>query len=114
MHIYWADEELIVTVYFTSRGYTDAATVDVLEVRGYRRSVAAVRRKVEDIVREYPHLLSASGKWNIIEVDWWLDHLSLAHDTVSDLIGCNALDVAIAEEVSGRPSEVVDGVLTIV
>ncbi|RJE18575.1 hypothetical protein PHISCL_09094 [Aspergillus sclerotialis] len=98
MSIYWVDKELIVTVYFTSRGYTDAAVADVLEVRGYRRSVAAVRRKVEGIVREYPHLLLASGKWNIIEVDWWLDHLSLAHDAVSDLIGCNALDVAIAEE----------------
>ena len=66
MSIDWADEELIVTVYFTSRGYTDAAVVDVLKVRGYRRSVAAVRRKVEGIVREYPRLLSASGKWNII------------------------------------------------
>ena len=97
MSIYCADEELIVTVYFTLRGYTDAA----------------VRRKVEGIVREYPHLLSASGKWNIIEVDWWLDHLSLAHDAVSELIGCSALDVAIAEEVSGRPGEVVNAVLTI-
>ena len=48
----------------------------------------------------------------LIEVDWWLDHLSLAHDAVSDLIGYNALDMAIVEEVSGRPGELFDAVLT--
>lgn len=112
MSIDWADEELIVTVYFNSRGYTDAAVADVLEARGYRRSAAAIRCKVDAVVTQFPHLVSASGEWNIKEVDWWLDHLSLAHDAVSDLIGCNALDATIAEQVSGCPGEVVDGVLT--
>ncbi|KAF9882562.1 hypothetical protein FE257_007078, partial [Aspergillus nanangensis] len=98
MSIYWADEELVITVYFASRGYTDAAVSDVLCVRGYQRSAAAVRRKVEVVVKQYTYLLSPTGKWNVNKVDWWLDNLSLTHDAVNELIRCNASDTAIAEE----------------
>lgn len=99
MTTFWTDAELIVAVYFISRGFTDAAVSQTLRTRGFRRSCAAVRRKVQDIQNKYPHLRSTTGEWDFDAVDFWLDKLSLDYETVSRLISCTHMEGTIAEKV---------------
>ncbi|KAB8240118.1 hypothetical protein BDV35DRAFT_402635 [Aspergillus flavus] len=83
MGSFWSDAELVTTVYFCSRGFTDGAVSRILSIRGYYRT---------------PFLQLASGSWDIDEVDMWLDSLSLDHETVNHLIACNRINAYIADE----------------
>ncbi|KAA8641404.1 uncharacterized protein ATNIH1004_001869 [Aspergillus tanneri] len=93
---YWSDAELIVAVYFTSRGFTEAAVSQILHARGFRRSYDAVYRKIKDIRNKHPVLQAKDQDWDINAVDLWLDELSLDHQTVNHLICCSDLEATIA------------------
>ncbi|RAQ75718.1 hypothetical protein COH21_012112 [Aspergillus flavus] len=98
MGSFWSDAELVTTVYFCSRGFTDGAVSRILGIRGYYRTPRAIRRKIADTLKHFSSLQLASGSWDIDEVDMWLDSLSLDHETVNHLIACNRIDAYIADE----------------
>lgn len=95
----WSDAEVIIMIYFISRGFTDLAVSHILHVRGYRRPLSAVWQMLQVILGQFPCLRTTIGRWDIDQVDWWIDSLSLEHEAVNWLISCTEIDAAIAEEV---------------
>ena len=95
----WSDAEVIILIYFISRGFTDLAVSHILHVRGYRRPLSAVWQMLQVILEQFPYLRTTTGRWDIDQVDWWIDSLSLEHEAVNWLISCTEIDAAIAEEV---------------
>ncbi|GCB25854.1 hypothetical protein AAWM_08739 [Aspergillus awamori] len=94
----WSDAEVIILIYFISRGFTDLAVSHILHVRGYRRPLSAVWQMLQVILEQFPYLRTTTGRWDIDQVDWWIDSLSLEHEAVNWLISCTEIDAAIAEE----------------
>lgn len=104
--VLWTRQEIMVAVYFISRGLTEAAVSDILRARGYQRSTSAVRCKIKDIVRQNGGLQDAQHEWRIHAVDYWLDSQGLPHNVVSQVIGPTAKDVAAIEKVWVTPTAV--------
>ncbi|GCB25804.1 hypothetical protein AAWM_08689 [Aspergillus awamori] len=98
MNDQWSDAEIIILIYFISRGFTGLAVSHILHVRGYRRPLSAVWQTLQVILEQAPHLQTKTGRWDIDQVDWWIDLLSLEHEAVNWLISCTEIDAAIAEE----------------
>ncbi|OJJ65534.1 hypothetical protein ASPBRDRAFT_35846 [Aspergillus brasiliensis CBS 101740] len=94
----WSDAEIIILIYFISRGFTDLAVSHVLHVRGYRRPPSAVWQMLQVILEHYPYLQTKTGHWDIDQVDEWIDSLSMEHEAVNWLISCTNIDAAIADE----------------
>ncbi|OJJ65602.1 hypothetical protein ASPBRDRAFT_201694 [Aspergillus brasiliensis CBS 101740] len=94
----WSDAEIIILIYFISRGFTDLAVSHVLHVRGYRRPPLAVWQMLQVILEQYPYLQTKTGHWDIDQVDEWIDSLSMEHEAVNWLISCTNIDAAIADE----------------
>ncbi|OJJ29544.1 hypothetical protein ASPWEDRAFT_85559, partial [Aspergillus wentii DTO 134E9] len=99
MTCYWADAEVVVAIYFLSRGFSEAAVAELLSHRGFWRSARAVHHKVLDILTKFPYLQKSPRFWDIEAVDQWLDCQSLDHKTVNNLIYCLNDDAKVAEQV---------------
>lgn len=104
--ILWTKPEIMVAVYFISRGLTEAAVSDILRARGYQRSTSAVRCKIKYILRHYSGLQDAQHEWCIHAVDNWLDNQGLPHSVVSQVIGPTDKDIAAIEKVWVTPTAV--------
>ena len=95
----WTDPELIIAVYFSSRGISYKAVERLLCKRGYRRTRHAIAAKLKAIACSYPTLRLTARVWNLAEVDKWIDNLSLSHSEVNLLIRFNEEDAIIVDSV---------------
>lgn len=95
----WSDEELIVTVYFTSRGFLPEIVAEFLARRQLLRSLDSIHAKLLEITSTNPTLGMEAGVWDIQAVDKFIDGLSLDHDAVSQLIRFTKSDVNVVEKV---------------
>ncbi|KAE8155651.1 hypothetical protein BDV40DRAFT_306808 [Aspergillus tamarii] len=93
----WTDAELIIAVYFSSRGIGYKAVARLLCKRGYRRTRHAIATKIKAIAYSYPTLRLTPRVWNLAEVDRWIDNLSLSHSEVNSLIRFNEEDAIIVD-----------------
>ncbi|KAL2824080.1 hypothetical protein BJY01DRAFT_256528 [Aspergillus pseudoustus] len=96
--VFWTDAEVIVAVYFLSRGVTEVAISEMLQARGYHRSISSVRCKTMAIARQNKKLQKSRDEWDIRAVDFWLDSRTLPHGVVSQVIGPTDKDIAIMGE----------------
>ncbi|KAJ5808851.1 hypothetical protein N7474_010120 [Penicillium riverlandense] len=95
----WSDEEIIILVYYTSRGFKPSIVAEILSRRQFSRSLESIETMILEIVNDNPTLQVEPGLWDNQSVDQWIDALSLDHQTVSRLIQFTEADANMVEEV---------------
>lgn len=99
-----SDAELVIVLYFYSRGVAFAPLAGILSRRGFSRTRHAIASKLKAVTIINPRLRLTPRKWNLSEVDRWIDNLSLTHGEVSSLVQINNEGVEIIDVVGvSRP-----------
>lgn len=95
--IRWSKKEVIVVIYFSSRGIRPKSVRLLLLRRGFDRSCRAIEAKIALVLRNNAYLRFSKGRWDWRAVDKWIDDLLGSHELVNDLIYLAAQD---AEDVT--------------
>ncbi|KAL2695824.1 hypothetical protein AAEP93_003124 [Penicillium crustosum] len=98
----WSNEEVVITVYFSSRCIRPKSLCCLLLRRGHIRSLSAVERKIISITKKHPYLKSSNGHWNLNAIDRWMNDLIRSHESVNKLIKFSledAEDMALKQSV---------------
>jgi hypothetical protein len=82
----WSNEEVIIAVYFTSRGVRPKSVRCLLESRGFDRSCYAIESKIALVLKRHTHLRGPRRFWDWRNVDKWIDDLLGNHELVNTLI----------------------------
>ncbi|GFF60970.1 hypothetical protein IFM51744_10544 [Aspergillus udagawae] len=82
----WSKDELVITLYFSSRRISYMAVSQLLTRRGYHRTSSAVERKIRMIVGDRPSLRPSQEGWDVNAVDQWLDEVLGSTEEVNGLI----------------------------
>lgn len=82
----WSNEEVVITVYFSSRCIRPKSLCCLLLRRGHIRSLSAVERKIISITKQHPYLKSSNGHWDLNAIDRWMNDLIRSHESVNKLI----------------------------
>lgn len=98
----WSDAELVIALYFYSRGVAITPIAGLLSRRGFSRTRHAIASKMKVVGVTNPLLRLTPRNWNLSEVDKWIDDLSLTHDQVNSLIQIDNEDIEIIDEVCGN------------
>ncbi|KAJ5531467.1 hypothetical protein N7527_004860 [Penicillium freii] len=98
----WSNEEVVITVYFSSRCIHPKSLCCLLLRRGHIRSLSAVERKIISITKQHPYLKSSNGHWDLNAIDRWMNDLIRSHESVNKLIKFSledAEDMALKQSV---------------
>lgn len=95
----WTKDELIITLYFTSRRIDFKSISQLLSRRGFQRSSIAIKNKVYHIVRLFPSLRPSAKRWNKDAVDQWLDDTLGNSNDVDRLIAFTSEDAETVAQV---------------
>ncbi|KAF4772616.1 hypothetical protein PENNAL_c0131G03188 [Penicillium nalgiovense] len=98
----WSNEEVVITVYFSSRCIRPKSLCCLLLRRGHIRSLSAVERKIISITKQHPYLKSSNGHWDLNAIDRWMNDLIRSHESVNKLIKFSledAEDMALKQSV---------------
>ncbi|KAJ5871073.1 hypothetical protein N7455_006014 [Penicillium solitum] len=98
----WSNEEVVITVYFSSRCIRPKSLCCLLLHRGHIRSLSAVERKIISITKQHPYLKSSNGHWDLNAIDRWMNDLIRSHESVNKLIKFSledAEDMALKQSV---------------
>ncbi|KAJ5849407.1 hypothetical protein N7455_009263 [Penicillium solitum] len=98
----WSNEEVVITVYFSSRCIRPKSLCCLLLRRGHIRSLSAVERKIISITKQHPYLKSSNGHWDLNAIDCWMNDLIRSHESVNKLIKFSledAEDMALKQSV---------------
>jgi hypothetical protein len=98
-HETWSKNELVITLYFSSRHINSVSVSLLLSRRGFQRTPAAVERKIHEIVCDHPSLQAYEGSWDIDAVDHWLDNILGSIEDVNRLIEFAPEDAEIVAQV---------------
>lgn len=82
----WSKEEVIIAVYFTSRGVRPKSLRCLLKRRGFDRSCYAIKSKISHVLRRHTHLKGPKSLWDWRNVDQWIDDLLGDHELANTLI----------------------------
>ena len=94
----WSNKEVIIAVYFTSRGVRPKSVRCLLKRRGFDRSCHAIESKIALVLKRHKHLRGPERLWDWSTVDAWIDDLLGSHELVNKLISFafeDAEDVAL-------------------
>jgi hypothetical protein len=95
----WSNDELVITLYFSSRRINSMAVSQLLTCRGYHRTSSAIERKIQAIVDDRPSLRPSQGSWDVNIVDKWLDDVLGSNEDVNCLIKFSPEDAGIVAQV---------------
>lgn len=82
----WTREEIAIALYFSSRRVQYNVVSYLLLRRGFCRSSSAIQHKISKIIHVQKTLKLDEQKWNLDEVDSFLDNLMKDQNEVNDLI----------------------------
>lgn len=88
----WSKDEIIITVFFSSRRVCPQAVRCLLLRRGYDRSVGAIERQLTKIKHQHSLLRSSEGFWDLDAVDMWVDEIFGDHELVNQLVRLSSGD----------------------
>jgi hypothetical protein len=101
----WSKDELVITLYFSSRRINSMAVSQLLTGSGYHRTSSAIEGKIQAIVDDRPSLRPSQRSWDVNVADQWLDDVLGSNEDVSCLIKFSPEDAEIVAQV-GYASEV--------
>lgn len=93
----WSAKEVVILLYFLSRGIWLRSIRYLLLYRGYNRLISAIQAKIVCILRQNPDLKRPIGFWDLVMVDYWVDSYLGGNKLVNELINFTSDD---AEEVA--------------
>ncbi|EAS29983.3 uncharacterized protein CIMG_08729 [Coccidioides immitis RS] len=93
----WTDDEVIVAVYFASRGVYQRVIADLLSRRGFCRTPNSVNNKLVKLKEKCPEL-GSSRHWNHLAVDSWLHGLLETSLVKADILEVTEEDLRIINQ----------------
>lgn len=96
----WSNNEIVIVLYFSSRGFRPRSVRCLLSRRGFDRSCRAIESKVALLSKQHAHLRGPQGLWDWRAVDRWIDDLLASHELVNESISFTTEDAENVQSVS--------------
>lgn len=96
--IVWADQKIVVAVYFSSLGVHQKLIPLLLELRGFTRTTNAIYNKMSHLRLANP-TIGSPGSWNTEAAKAWVHEYCQRRDVSEDILRLTYHDVEILRKV---------------